>query len=121
MAEVHEDGQDRRSFTRTPVPRSRGLTVRLHGFDESGQRIDAIGIPVNLSRGGVLARTDVPLSADRPCLGHFSGAGGGIVPEYAPGRIIRLGQEADQFLVALEFNPPLRSVNLPWSPSGYAS
>jgi hypothetical protein len=115
MAEITQTGQDRRSYARTSVALSQGLEVGLYGFDESGQRIDAVGVAVNLSRGGLLARTDVQLSSEWPCLGHFRGAGDRIIPRYAPGKVIRLGADEDQFLVALEFSSPLAIVNLPES------
>ena len=113
MAETTQTERDRRSYTRTPVAQSQDLEVGLYGFDESGQRVDVVGVAVNISRRGVLARTDVQLSSERPCLGHFRGVGDRIVPSYAPGKVIRLGSDEDLFLVALEFSPPLATVNLP--------
>ena len=115
MAETTQTEKDRRSYARTSVALAEGLEVRLYGFDESGQRIDVVGVAVNVSRGGVLARTDVQLSSEWPCLGHFRGVGNKIVPSYAPGNVIRQGPDEDQFLVALEFSPPLATVNLPES------
>ena len=112
MPETTQAEQDRRSYTRIPVALSQDLEVGLYGFDESGQRVDVVGVAVNVSRGGVLARTDVQLSSEWPCLGHFRGAGDRIVPAYAPGKVVRLGADEDQFLVALEFSPPLATVNL---------
>jgi len=115
MAEVTQPGKDRRSYARSPVDLPQDLEVGLHGFDESGQRIDAVGVAVNVSRGGLLARTNVQLSSEWPCLGHFRGVGDRIVPAYAPGKVIRLRTDEDQFLVALKFSRPLAKVNLPES------
>jgi hypothetical protein len=115
MAESSQMREERRLYARIPVSQSQCLEVRLHGFDESGCRIDAVASAVNVSRGGLLARTNVPLSSERPCLGHFRGSGDRIIPRYAPGRVIRLGADEDQFLVALQFSEPLAIVDLPES------
>ncbi len=115
MAKTTQNEKDRRSYARVPVGLSQALEIGLYGFDESGHRVDVVGVAVNVSRGGVLAKTDVQLSSDRPCLGHFRGVGDRIVPSYAPGRVIRLGSDEGKILVALEFSPPLATVNLPAS------
>ena len=112
MAESSQMREDRRLYTRISVSRSHGFEVRLHGFDQSGCRVDTVASAVNVSRGGLLARTDVPLSSERPCLGHFRGTGDRIIPRYAPGKVIRLGADEDQFLVALQFSEPLAIVDL---------
>jgi len=112
MAESSQMKQDRRSYSRTQVSQSQGLEVRLYGFDQSGCRIDTVASAVNVSRGGLLARTDVQLSSTRPCLGHFRGTGDRIIPKYVPGRVIRLGPDEDRFLVALQFSQPLATLDL---------
>ena len=108
-----QTASERRAHTRVKVPATAELEVELHGFDEDGRRVDIVGVTLNVSRGGLLALIEEKLGEEAPCLGHFPESGGKIYPEYAPGKVMRLGSEDKRYVVAVKFDKPLESVGLP--------
>lgn len=104
---------ERRAFPRHPVPAGADMIVTLHGMDDDGDHHDFSCRPVNVSRGGLLARCRREIAPDTPCVGQFQVGRGRIAPEFAVGTVVRLQEESDDdFLVALEFKEPLDLVAL---------
>lgn len=103
---------ERRAFPRQPIPDDADTLVTLHGIDDDGNHLDFGCEPVNVSRGGLLARCDRKMPPGSPCVGQFRFAGGKIAPNFAVGKVVRLQDEPDGFLIALEFDEPLQTVAL---------
>lgn len=103
---------ERRAFQRHTVPPDADMIVTLHGIDDDGNHLDFECEPVNVSRGGLLARCRREIVPDTPCVGQFQMSDGKIAPEFAVGTVVRLQEEAEEFLVALEFKEPLDVVAL---------
>jgi len=104
--------RERRAFPRQPIPDDADTLVTLHGIDADGNHLDFGCEPVNVSRGGLLARCDREMPPGSPCVGQFRVAGGKIAPSFAVGKVVRLQDRDDGFLIALEFDEPLETVTL---------
>lgn len=103
---------ERRAFHRQAISASADVIVTLHGIDDNGNHLDFNCEPVNVSRGGLLARCDRKIVPDSPCVGQFQVGRGTIVPQFAVGSVVRLQEDSGTFLIALEFDEPLDTVAL---------
>lgn len=99
-----------RRYERSRVPPFSGITVQ---FGPLGAR-PTEGTPINISRGGVLARTSVAMlegSRDHECLVRFYDPRARLAPETTLGQVRRVEETGGYFLVAIEFSLPLSDVD----------
>jgi len=98
-----------RCFARVDVPRFSTVSVE---FGPLGSP-PAESVPVNISRGGLLARTGVTTfegAEGEECLIRFRDADGQLVPDRALGWVRRVEESRGYFLISIEFSHPLERI-----------
>jgi len=100
-------GADRRQFPRREATIEVELEIEIYGFEGESRPFFASGKTINISRGGVLACLDVPISRGSVCKLFFRQIGDRVRPHHVAGRVIRLRESGGDFLIAVRFDEPL--------------
>ena len=105
-------GAERRRFPRHEAALPIEFEIEVYGFEGDSRPFFASGKTVNISRSGVLARLDVPAPKGSVCKLFFRHAGDQVRPQHVAGRVVRLQEESNEFLVAVEFDAPLATLDV---------
>ncbi len=100
-------GADRRRFPRQEATLPLELAIEVYGFEGESRPFFASGTTINISRSGVLAFVDVPIARGSVCKLFFSKTGDQVRPHHVAGRVTRLSEADDGFVVAVQFDAPL--------------
>ncbi len=100
-------GIDRRRFPREEAALAVEFEIEVYGFESNSRPFFASGKTINISRSGVLAQLDVPATRGSVCKLFFRHAGDQLRPQHVAGRVVRLRECGNEFLVAVEFDAPL--------------
>lgn len=100
-------GVDPRRFLRQEAALEIELEIEIYGFEDESRPFFTSGKTINISRDGVLARLDVPLSRGSVCKLFFRQTGDQVRPHHVAGRVVRLARSGEDFLVAVRFDEPL--------------
>ncbi len=104
-------GREARTFERISVRAFSGLEVELGPLGKPS----AYSKPVNISRGGLQARTGAALfegTEGTECLIRFLDPSGRLTPDRMLGWVRRVEQSAGYCVVSVEFTQPLERVSL---------
>ena len=106
-----EDDQDnRRQYERIRVSQPVKLEATLRGRFIDIMRLEMSGQTIDMSRGGVLANVDQSITPGVRCRVDFAEIEGKETPESLWGRVRRTTTGKDGFIVAIEFDEPVRAV-----------
>lgn len=100
-------GTDRRSHRRLEASFELRVEVELYGFEDEVRPFFASGKTINVSRGGLLAVLDAPVSAGSVCNIFFRDAGDQLRPHHVTGQVVRSFEEEGEFHVGVQFDEPL--------------
>lgn len=106
-------GPERRRFRRHEATIEVRIQVELYGFESGATPFFASGKTVNISRNGVLARLDAPVTRGAVCNVFFREARRHVRPQHIRGKIVRCQEHHGQFMVAVEFDAVLQRLELP--------
>ncbi len=105
-------GSDRRVFPRQEAALEVELEIEIYGFEGNSRPFFASGKTINISRSGVLARLDVPVTRGSVCKLFFSRTGDQVRPHHVAGRVARMTPSGKEFLIAVEFDEPLARLEI---------
>jgi len=100
-------GAERRRFPRQEAVLEVEFEIEIYGFEGESRPFFASGKTVNISRTGVLAHLDVPIARGSVCKLFFRRTGDQVRPHHVAGRVARLSDSGDDFLIAVHFDEPL--------------
>jgi hypothetical protein len=100
-------GPERRKFPRLEAAIELSVRVELYGFEDASMPFFASGSTRNVSRGGLLAALDAPVSEGSICKVFLHDAADQVRPHHVAGRVVRCEEDGEKFLVAVEFDHPL--------------
>jgi hypothetical protein len=103
---------DRRKFSRHEASFAVEFELEVYGFEDESRPFFASGKTVNLSRSGLLARLDLPVTHGSICKLFFRHTGEQVRPQHVAGRVVRLRESGDEFLIAVEFDEPLAHIEV---------
>jgi len=103
---------DRRRFPRQDAALEVELEIEIYGFEGESRPFFASGKTLNISRDGVLACLDVPVSRGSVCKLFFRQTGDQIRPHHVAGRVARLSRSGDDFVIAIRFDEPLARLEI---------
>ncbi len=107
------EGRDRRGFPRTAMSVLIQVQLVPHGTALDDQLNRGVsGLSTNLSRGGMAAWVGQEISGETDCIVRFFNARGRLKPDLAWGRIRRVDERQDGFVVGVEFDMPLEFLRL---------
>jgi hypothetical protein len=104
--------RDRRRFPRHEATFAVEFELEVYGFEDGSRPFFASGKTVNLSRSGLLARLDLPVAHGSVCKLFFRHTGEQVRPRHVSGRVVRLRESGDDFLLAVEFDEPLAGIEV---------
>jgi hypothetical protein len=113
-------GVERRRFPREEAALEVELEIEIYGFEGESRPFFASGKTVNISRDGVLARLDLPVARGSVCKLFFRQPGDQVRPHHVAGRVARLSQCGDDFLIAVRFDEPLARLEITEKVAGAA-
>lgn len=105
-------GPERRRFPRLEAAIDLSVRVELYGFEEESLPFFASGTTRNVSRGGLLASLDAPVSEDSVCRVFLHDSADQIRPRHIAGRVVRCQESNGAFLIAVEFDQPLTRLQI---------
>lgn len=105
-------GPERRKFPRLEAAIELSVRVELYGFEEESLPFFASGGTRNVSRGGLLAALDAPVSEGSVCRIFLHDVADQIRPRHVAGRVVRCDERDGHFLVAVEFDQPLTRLQI---------
>ena len=108
--DIPKGRREGRVFRRYKVPRHTGITA---GLGRLGAR-PAESVPLNISRGGLQARTAVPLFQEGEgveCVVCFGEVHGCLRPNKVLARVRRVEECRGFYIISLQFSHPLEVVN----------
>lgn len=100
-------GPDRRRHRRHEASFDIRVELEVYGFEGEVRPFFASGSTVNVSRSGLLATLDAPVSTGSVCNIFFRDTGEQLRPHHVTGRVVREFEEGDRHFVAVEFDEPL--------------
>ena len=110
MAKSKEQDDDRRQYERIKVSKPVKLEAILRGRFIDIMRLEMSGVTIDMSRGGFLANVDQSISPGVRCRVDLQQREGGGEPESLWGRVRRSSMGKRGFIVALEFDEPLKAM-----------
>lgn len=116
-------GKERRRHPRHEAALELSIEVELYGFHGDVEPFFASGLTVNISRGGLLACVDAPVTDGSVCKVFFHDTAGQVQPRHVAALVVRCSEREDgTFLVAAEFEQPLSRLRIerPVSAAGHA-
>jgi len=105
-------GTDQRQFPRQEAAFEVELEIEVYGFEGESRPFFASGRTINISRSGVLAHLDAPIARGSVCKLFFRCTGDHVRPHHVAGRVARLRESGDGYLVAVRFDAPLARLNI---------
>lgn len=112
MIEPFEE-RDRRGFPRTAMSVLVQVQLVPRGAPLDDQLSTAVsGLSTNVSRGGMAAWVGQEVDDRTECIVRFFNSRGRLKPDMAWGRIQRVDQRQDGFVVGVEFDMPLEFLRL---------
>lgn len=114
MAKKEPDNQqdDRRQYERVKVSKPVKMEATLRGRFIDIMRLEMTGVTIDMSRGGFLANVDQSVSPGVRCRVDLESSEGDGETESLYGRVRRASVGRNGFIVALEFDEPLRAQEL---------
>jgi len=110
VADKTEQEDDRRQYERVKVSKPVKLEAILRGRFIDIMRLEMSGVTIDMSRGGFLANVDQSISPGVRCRVDIQGKKDGDEPESLWGRVRRSSMGKRGFIVALEFDEPLKAM-----------
>jgi len=110
VAKSNEQDDDRRQYERVKVSKPVKLEAILRGRFIDIMRLEMSGVTIDMSRGGFLANVDQSISPGVRCRVDLQQREGGGEPESLWGRVRRSSMGKKGFIVALEFDEPLKAM-----------
>jgi hypothetical protein len=110
VAESKKKTDDRRQFERVKVSKPVKLEAILRGRFIDIMRLEMSGVTIDMSRGGFLANVDQSISPGVRCRVDLEAGDGGEVPDSLWGRVRRSSMGKRGFVIALEFDEPLKAM-----------
>ena len=105
-------GQERRRFRRHEVAIEIDIEVEIYGFASGATPFFAAGKTVNISRSGILAHLDAPVTRGAVCNVFFREALQDVRPQQVSGKVTRCAEWHGVFIVAVEFDAPLERLGV---------
>ena len=105
-------GSERREFPRLEASIELSVSVELYGFEDQSLPFFASGATRNVSRGGLLAALDAPVSEGSICKIFLRDAADQIRPRHISGRVVRCEEREGEFLIAVAFDQPLNKLQV---------
>lgn len=116
MAETEPDEEtsdrNRRQYERVKVAQPVRLQATLRGRFIDIMRLEMSGVTIDMSEGGFLANVDQSISPGVRCRVELPGEDGAD-PKTVWGRVRRTSSGSRGYFVALEFDEPIESTELP--------
>jgi hypothetical protein len=110
VANTKEGGDDRRQYERVKVSKPVKLEAILRGRFIDIMRLEMSGVTIDMSRGGFLANVDQSISPGVRCRVDLEAGEGGEEPDSLWGRVRRSSMARKGFVIALEFDEPLKAM-----------
>ncbi len=110
MAQSNEQDDDRRQYERVRVSKPVKLEAILRGRFIDIMRLEMSGVTIDVSRGGFLANVDQSISPGVRCRVDLQESESDGEPESLWGRVRRASMGNKGFVVALEFDEPLKAM-----------
>ena len=110
MVKSSEQDDDRRQFERVKISKPVKLEAILRGRFIDIMRLEMSGVTIDVSRGGFLANVDQSISPGVRCRVDLQESKTGGEPESLWGRVRRASMGKKGFIVALEFDEPMRAM-----------
>lgn len=110
MAKSNEQDDDRRQYERVKVSKPVKLEAILRGRFIDIMRLEMSGVTIDMSRGGFLAKVDQSISPGVRCRIDLQEKEAGGEPESLWGRVRRSSMGKRGFIIALEFDEPLKAM-----------
>ncbi|MFQ5745036.1 MAG: PilZ domain-containing protein [Acidobacteriota bacterium] len=107
-----EQQDDRRQYERVRVNKPVKLEATLRGRFIDIMRLEMSGVTIDMSRGGFLANVDQSISPGVRCRVDLEDSEGTAEPESLWARVRRASMSRDGFVVALEFDEPIKAQEL---------
>ena len=121
MLERFWGGRERRRHTRHPAALQVDIEVEVYGFEGDSRPFFASGNTINISRGGLLARLDAPVSRGSVCNVFFRNAGRQVRPQHTAAQVMRSQEIDGGFLVAVRFEELLLQLDVHGPPAPSAA
>jgi hypothetical protein len=109
VAMSKEQDDDRRQYERVKVSKPVKMEAILRGRFIDIMRLEMSGVTIDMSRGGFLANVDQSISPGVRCRVDLQESQSGGEPESLWGRVRRSSMGKKGFIVALEFDEPLKA------------
>jgi len=103
---------ERRKHPRCETVLAVEFELEVYGFEGESRPFFTSGKTVNISRSGLLARLDLPISTGSVCKLFFRHTGDQVRPQHVAGRVVRLREAGEDFLVAVEFDEPFTRIDV---------
>ena len=110
VAKSNEQDDDRRQYERVKVSKPVKLEAILRGRFIDIMRLEMSGVTIDVSRGGFLANVDQSISPGVRCRVDLKESEEGGEAESLWGRVRRSSMGKKGFVVALEFDEPLKAM-----------
>ena len=110
MANSNEQDDDRRQYERVKLSKPVKMEAVLRGRFIDIMRLEMSGVTIDVSRGGLLANLDQSISPGVRCRVDLQESESGGEPESLWGRVRRASMGKKGFVVALEFDEPLKAM-----------
>jgi len=104
--------ENRRKDERTAATIRLELVVGLHGVDPLQHGFEAHGITLDISQSGALTRVQRPVVEGSRCVVHVPDGEEMLGRALIYATVRRVSEKPEGFLVAVEFDTPLKKLNL---------
>lgn len=106
-AEKSGKGGEQREHERISVAYEINIEAGLRLGGQEVMRLTITGTTIDISRGGMLIKTDQDVTPGARCEVRFPAAGGVIEPDRTFGKVRRSNAVRDHFQLAVQFDEPL--------------
>jgi hypothetical protein len=110
VAKSKKTTDERRQYERVKVSKPVKLEAILRGRFIDIMRLEMSGVTIDMSRGGFLANVDQSISPGVRCRVDLEAGDSGEVPDSLWGRVRRSSMGKRGFVIALEFDEPLKAM-----------